>query len=84
MVEESPFLEPVTSGEINKLMSGLKNTVFPEQLKIACVLPLYKAEDPMYFNHYHPVSLLNLLSKVFEKLMYDMLLNFLNKLSIIY
>ena len=26
MVEESLFLEPVTSGEINKLIAGLKNT----------------------------------------------------------
>ena len=109
MVEESLFLNPVTVGEINKLIAGLKNTatgyddisaallilsleyiadplvhicnssmiegVFPEQLKIACVLPLYKAEDPMYFNHYRPVSLLTILSKVFERLMYVRLQN---------
>ena len=56
--------------------------VFPEQLKIACVLPLYKAEDPMYFNHYRPVSLLTILSKVFERLMYDRLFKFLDRLSI--
>ena len=58
--------------------------VFQEQLKIACVLPLYKAEDPMYFNHYRPVSLLTILSKVFERLMYDRLFKFLDRLSILY
>ena len=118
LTEESLCLDPVTVGEINKLIAGLKNTaigyddisaallklsleyiadplvhicnssmiegVFPEQLKIACVLPLYKAEDPMYFNHYRPVSLLTILSKVFERLMHDRLFKFLDRLSILY
>ena len=74
----------ITDSLVHICNSSLIEGVFPEQLKIACVLPLYKAEDPIYFNHYRPVTLLNLLSKVFERLMYDSLLNFLNKLSIIY
>ena len=118
MVEESQFLDPVTAGEIYKLIAGLKNTatgyddistallklsleyiadplvhicnssmiegVFPEQLKIACELPLYKAEDPLYFKHYRPVSLLTILSKAFERLMYDGLFKILDRLSILY
>ena len=32
--------------------------VFPDSLKIANVIPLYKAEDPMCFNNYRHVSLL--------------------------
>ena len=52
--------------------------VFPEELKTANVLPLYKADDPMFFNNYRPVSLLTVLSKVFEKIMYNRLLNFLD------
>ena len=43
--------------------------IFLDQLKIANVIPLYKAEDPMQFNHYRPVPLLCVLSKVFEKVM---------------
>ena len=74
----------ITDPLVHICYSSLIEGVFPEQLKIVCVLPLYKAEDPIYFNHYRPVSLLNLLSKVFEGLMYVSLLNFLNKLSIIY
>ena len=38
----------------------------------------------MYFNHYRPVSLLTILSKVFERLMYDRLFEFLDKLSVLY
>ena len=38
----------------------------------------------MLFNHYRPVSLLCILSKVFEKIMYDSLLNFLERYKILY
>ena len=46
---------------------SLTQGVFPEQLKIANVIPLYKTDDSMLFNNYRPVSLLCVLSKVFEK-----------------
>ena len=77
-------LEYIADPLVHICNSSLIEGVFPEHLKIAFVLPLYKAEDPMYLNHYRPVSLSNLLSKVFARLLYDMLLIFLNKFSIIY
>ena len=46
---------------------SLKQGVFPTELKIANVLPLYKSDDPFCFNNYRPVSLLFVLSKVFKK-----------------
>ena len=46
---------------------SLSQEVFPDKMKLANVIPLFKSEDPMYFNHYRPVSLLCGLSKVFEK-----------------
>ena len=63
---------------------SLSEGVFPTQLKFANVVPLYKCDDPMLFNHYRPVSLLCTLSKVFEKVMYNRLIKFLEKLSILY
>ena len=63
---------------------SLTEDVFPEQLKLANVMPLYKADDPMLFNHYRPVSLLCVLSKVPEKVMYSILLDFLEKFKILY
>ena len=50
--------------------------IFPQQLKLANVLPLHKADEPYSFNNYRPVSFLCVLSKVFEKVMYDQLLEF--------
>ena len=62
---------------------SLEQGVFPDELKLANVLPLFKSGDSMLFNNYHPVSLLCTLSKVFEKVMYSRLLNFLEKHNII-
>ena len=53
--------------------------VFPEELKCANVIPLYKAKDPMLFNNYRPISLLSVFSKIIERLMYNRLIEFLNK-----
>ena len=63
---------------------SLTEGVFPDTLEVANVIPLYKSEDPMCFNHYRHVSLLCILSKVFEKIMYDRLLSFVNKLYLLY
>ena len=46
---------------------SLAEGIFPDELKVAKVLPLYKGDNPMLFNNYRPVSLLNILSKVFRK-----------------
>ena len=57
---------------------SLQEGVFPDKLKIANVIPLYKSEDPELFNNYRPVSILCTISKIFEKVMYSRLINFLN------
>ena len=57
--------------------------IFPRDLKIAMVSPLYKAKDPMIFPNYSPISLLSSLSKILEKLMSNRLLNFLNNWDIL-
>ena len=46
--------------------------------------PMYKCDDPMMFNHYRPVSLSCTLSKVFEKIMYNRLIKFSEKMSVLY
>ena len=55
--------------------------MFPDELKLANVLPLYKNDDSYVFNNYRPVSLLNVLSKVFEKVMYNRLIEFLENVQ---
>ena len=58
--------------------------IFPHQLKTAKIIPLFKANDPMKFNNYRPISLLPVLSKIFEKLMYTRLIKFINKFKLLH
>ena len=60
----------------------LQQGFFLKELKIANVLPLFKANDPPVFNNYHPVSLLCVLSKFHEKVMYNSLIRSLEYFNI--
>ena len=63
---------------------SLNEGIFPDILKIANVIPLYKKDDPVFFNNYRPVSLLCSLSKVLEKLMYNRVISFLDDNNILF
>ena len=69
----TPILDPLCFLCNCSLIEG----VFPSELKLANVSPLFKSGDDMLFNNYRPVSLLSILSKGFEKVMYSRLLSFL-------
>ena len=43
--------------------------IFPEKLKVAKVIPLFKKGVPTIINNYRPISLLPAISKVLEKIM---------------
>ena len=58
--------------------------MFPESLKIAKVIPVFKADDPTLFSNYRPISIPPAFSKLFEKVMYNRLINFLNLNNILY
>ena len=57
--------------------------VFPNELKVAKVIPLYKSNNKMEINNYRPVSILPAFSKIFERLMYNRLNSFINKHKIL-
>jgi hypothetical protein len=66
---------------INESMEG---GIFPECLKTAKVIPVYKKGDRTNLNNYRPISLLPVLSKVFEKVVNSQLngvieLNFIDE-----
>ena len=74
---------------LNELLCYLCNRsliegMFPNELKLANVLPLFKSGDPMLFNNYRPVSLLCILSKVFEKVMYSRLFSFIENHNLLF
>ena len=56
---------------------------FPSELKIAKVVPIFKGGDPKCFSNYRPISVLSAFSKIFERLMYNRMINFINKFQIL-
>ena len=62
---------------------SLSEGVFPTELKLANVILLYKSDDVFLFNNYRPASLLCVISKVFEKVMYNRLTDFLDTFAIL-
>ena len=58
--------------------------VFPNEMKLANVVPIFKSGDVQVFSNYRPVSILPVFSKILERIMYNRLLSFLNKHNVIY
>jgi hypothetical protein len=56
----------------------IKENIFPNCLKKAVVIPLHKKGNPADMNNYRPISLLPAISKIFEKLLFEQILNFLH------
>ena len=52
--------------------------IFPDELKIARVVPLFKGGDKNEIINYRPISLLPVISKIFEKLIHKRLISFLD------
>ena len=57
--------------------------IFPNKMKTAKVIPLYKTGDKHNFTNYRPVSLLSQFSKVLEKLFNSRLDKFINKYNLL-
>ena len=55
---------------------------YPQQLKIAKVTPIFKANNKKQFSNYRPISLVPSISKIFESVIYQQLMKYLleNKL----
>ena len=53
--------------------------IFPLQMKIAKVIPIFKSGDKSQFNNYRPISVLSQFSKIFENLFYRRLKIYIDK-----
>ena len=74
-IKESTFIFPYFVHCVNE---DLVKSEFPDTLKLLNIVPVQKKEDPTDKTNYRPVSVLSLLSKVFEKVMYEQLYEYLN------
>jgi hypothetical protein len=63
---------------------SFSNALFPDTLKIAKVIPLYKSGSKSDPSNYRPISLLNTFSKIYEKAINARIISFLSRHKIVY
>ena len=75
IVQNCDSLSPIISKMINKcMMHGL----FPAELKIALITPIHKKEDKTNPMNYRPISKLPLMSKIFERIIFNRISEYLS------
>lgn len=57
--------------------------IVPDEVKIARVIPVFKADDQSLFTNYRPISIFPSFSKFFERVIYNPLINYSNKLEVL-
>ena len=57
--------------------------VFPDEWKLSKVIPLFKQGERSDLNSYRPISIVPVVAKVFERIIYDQLYNFLTDNNLI-
>jgi len=68
---------PVISHPLTHVITlSLIQGVVPDELKSAMVIPIFKKNDRTSAGNYRPVSILNIVSKVFERVVYDQVVLF--------
>ena len=61
----------------------IEKSIWPNNLKIAEVVPIYKAGKKSCISNYRPISLISNIAKIFEKIVYNRLYKFLQKHKIL-
>ena len=77
----SPILIPSLERIFNLSISS---GIYPSQLKIAKVIPIFKKGDSKSLNNYRPISILSTINKIFEKVLYARLIDYIEKHNIFY
>ena len=71
ILKESEFTFGMLTNCINK---SIETGCFPDSLKAANVTPIFKKDDPLDKANYRPVSILPLISKVYESILMHLLI----------
>ena len=84
----SPFILKTAAHIISLALSIILNQcifygVFPNKLKVAKVIPIYKSGCPNEPGNYRPISLLSCTSKIFERVIFNRMVSFLERNNLI-
>ena len=76
----SNFIAPILTTLIN---FSLEECMFPENLKNAKVIPIFKDQNSKLFSNYRPISVLSVFSKIYEYVIKNRLSVFFNKHNVL-
>ena len=74
-IAKEEIAEPIA----NCINSSIPTDTFPNELKIADIVPVFKKEDQNDKTNHRPISILPLISKIFEKVLYQQIEDFANR-----
>ena len=75
----------IIAPELVKIFNlAIRKGTYPDSLKIAKVIPIFKKGDQTSVNNYRPISILSVINKIFEKILYSRLIKFVDKSNILY
>ena len=74
---------PVADVISNIINSSLQTGIYPDQLKIAKICPVFKSGERDLFVNYRPISVLSSFSKIFEKVMFNRLINYIDSKKVL-
>ena len=83
MVIVKQVINYITKPLANVCSKSFECGVFPDNMKVAKVVPLFKAGDRSLFSNYRPISLLSQFSKILEKLFNERLDKFIDKFQLL-
>ena len=75
---------PIISKPLTLIINQMLNAgIFPDNLKIAKALPLYNIGDGLFTN-YRPISLLSSVFKIFERVIFNQLIQYFDRYKLLY
>ena len=77
-----PVAEDITSPIVNIINSSINKEIFPDNWKVARVCPVPKIVNPINEKDFRPISILPVLSKIYEKVILKQLSNYIERTSI--
>lgn len=78
-------IKPLIAKELAACVNtSLKEGIFPDSLKTAKVTPIFKSGSKSEAGNYRPISVLPILSKVYEKILHNRLLMYLDSINFLF
>ena len=59
--------------------TSIETSQFPDSWKVARITPLFKGGDRVVNSTYHPISVFPVISKLFDKLVFNQLYHYMNE-----